>query len=151
MSKELNFKEIEGGIEYNGRVYTLDQKELEHKILKEIVDRLIKLEGKLKIDTEFITSNEFSNIMFSCGGSAFGDVDDGSTIKVEQANGISFTVNGRTAVTDYRTAKMVEKEKAVPVKIVSKEKVTDTYTDKKSLTKDEKKQYENIGFVVVIE
>lgn len=146
MPKETTIKENDGGIEYNGRVYTLDQKELDHKILKEIADRLIKLEN----DTLFIRSNEFANLVFSCGGSGSPTWAEAS-ITVEEANGISFTVNGRTAVTDYRTALMVEKEKAVLVKLISKDKVTDTYIDKKSLTKDEKKQFDNLGYVTVFQ
>ncbi len=144
MSKETTIKEIDGGIEYNGRIYTLDQNELNHKILKEIADRLIKLEK----ESEYLFSNEFSNILFNSGSSFMND----TVLSVGNNPGtISFTINGRTAVTDYRTALMVEQDKAVLVKIISKDKVSDNYIDKKSLTKEEKKQFETLGYITVLQ
>ena len=132
-----NFKKIDNNtVEVDGVKYTKDQDKLNHTLLEKLVDRLEVLEGK----TSFISSSDFTDFLFSVAGS-------GGCFNA----GIELTVNGISSVTCFRTAVLVEKTKAVPVKIVSKEKVQDTFASIDSLTKDEKKQYKENGFLVIIE
>jgi len=132
-----NFKKIDNNtVEVDGVKYTKDQEKLNHTLLEKLVNRLEVLEGK----TEFISSDNFTDFLFSVAGS-------GGCF----STGIELTVNGVSSITCFRTAILVEKTKAVPVKIVSKDKVQDTFASIDSLTKDEKKQYKENGFLVIIE
>ena len=131
-----NFKKIDNNtVEIDGIKYTKDQDALHHKLLEKLVERIEVIEGKIK----FISSDNFTDFIFGVAGTG-GYFEPG----------ISLNINGVESVTCYRTAVLIEKTKAVPVKIVSKDTVENTNASIESLTKDEKRQYKENGLVVVI-
>jgi len=106
-----NFRKIDNNtVEVDGVKYTKDQDKLNHTLLEKLVDRLEVLEGK----TSFISSNNFTDFLYAVAGN----------VGCFQS-GIELNINGISSVTCFRTAILVEKTKAVPVKIVSKDKVQD--------------------------
>jgi len=131
-----NLKKIDNNtVEIDGIKYTKDQDALHHKLLEKLVERIEVIEGKI----QFISSDNFTDFIFGVAGS-------GGYF----SSGIEFNINGLQSVTCYRTALLIEKTKAVLVKLVSKDNIENTYASIDSLTKDEKKQYKENGFVVVI-
>lgn len=131
-----NFKKIDDTtVEIDGIKYTKDQDELHHRLLEKLVERIEVIEGKIK----FISSDNFTDFIFAVAGS----------IPSFDA-GIYFNINGVESITDYRTALLVEKSKAVPVRVVSVENTENKYVSEQSLTKEERKQYKENGFVVIV-